>query len=103
MANGGTSIQTVTGNIPVIVNSWNHVAAVRFGTRLMAFVNGVLAGFLTQTITPVYMGRPLWINTQANGATTDGIDGYINDIRITQGYARYLGPFEPPTSALQGQ
>jgi hypothetical protein len=103
VANGGTSIQTVTGNIPVIVNSWNHVAAVRFGTRLMAFVNGVLAGFLTQTITPVYMGRPLWINTQANGATTDGIDGYINDIRITQGYARYLGPFEPPTSALQGQ
>lgn len=103
VATGAVTIQTLTGNIPLTLNAWNHVAGVKYLSTLYLFVNGRIAATATSTVTPVYVGRPLWINGQGGAVTNDGFNGYLNDIRITQGYARYLGEFQPPTSALQGQ
>ena len=87
-----------------VTNTWYHVAVVRSGTTIYFFVNGrqqttVGSGggsysFATPT-SGYYVG--------CNNATTEPFAGYIDDVRITRGVARYTANFTPPTSQLQDQ
>jgi len=84
-------------------NRWNHVAYVKAGATAYIFLNGVLVAsgtattyFETSTVKPITLGR----NYQNSPSY---YTGYINDFRITQGVARYVANFTPPTSALQNQ
>lgn len=75
-------------------NQWNHVAMTRQGNVFRAFVNGTLTCSMTNT-------------TSFSSATFEvGYDstvpsrawfGYIQDLRITKGVARYTSNFTPPT------
>jgi hypothetical protein len=76
-------------------NTWHHIAAARSGTSLKMFANGTQAGS-TATDSRDYTNQ-----TFAVGATIDGnqvFNGYIDDLRITKGIARYTANFTPPTA-----
>jgi hypothetical protein len=84
-------------------NRWNHVAYVKAGATAYIFLNGVLVAsgtattyFETSTTKPITLGR----NYQNS---PNYYTGYIQDFRITKGYARYVANFTPPTSQLQDQ
>ena len=38
----------------------------------------------------------------ANYNGTEAFTGYLSDVRVTKGLARYTSNFTPPTAALQG-
>ena len=82
-------------SITFAANTWIHVAACRSGTTLRLFANGQLAGSGTSTQTPAsntwYVG-----SNQSN----EQFDGYIDDLRITKGVARYTTAFTPPVAPL---
>jgi hypothetical protein len=64
------------------------------------FVGGVLqtnthTGSVNISATVTSMG----IGAANNG--TEPLNGYIDDLRVTKGYARYTSNFTPPTSAFQ--
>jgi hypothetical protein len=74
-------------------NTWHHIAVTRSGTSLKMFANGTQAGS-TATDSRDYTNQ-----TFAVGATIDGnqvFNGYIDDLRITKGIARYTANFTPP-------
>ena len=77
----------------VTLNTWNHLAWTREGSTCRAFVNGVLQGSGT---------RSNAFSFSVIGATTSGgaqaVNGYIDDLRITKGVARYTADFTPPTA-----
>jgi hypothetical protein len=78
-------------------STWTHVAATRENGTLRIFVNG------TQTGTTTYTTN-LTGSTPAVGATSrpeHPFTGYIDDLRVTKGYARYTSSFTPPINALQ--
>lgn len=84
----------------VPMNTWTHVAAVRMSGILSLYINGVLdvttytiPGALAPSGTFLYLG-----------AITDGLRayGYIDDLRITKGVARYSASFVPPTEIWNG-
>ena len=91
---GGTAINGGT----ISATTWTHIAVVRNGSTITMYVNGTSVG--TQTSAQAF-------TTQADlriggGITGNGNDfnGYIDDLRITKGIARYTSNFTPPTAAL---
>jgi hypothetical protein len=78
-------------------NVWQHVAIVKNGSTITIYVNGTSAGSATYTTT-IGSARRLTIGTQLG--STRWYKGYLDDIRITNGYARYTANFTPPTTAF---
>ena len=102
-SSGAVSVQILTTTGTVALNNWSHVACVRSGTTLTAYINGVSSATATQTVTMVATSRPLYVNWQGSGTTNDGVNAYLDDLRITKGFARYTATFTPSTSAFVGQ
>jgi hypothetical protein len=78
-------------------NTWTHIAIVRSGTSIKAYINGSditggTAYTLSGTVPIQYIG--------AFGTTSYGFRGYIDDFRITKDVARYTSNFTPSSSAL---
>lgn len=80
----------------VALNVWTHVAIVRIGTLLTCYINGAQAAQATNTTNMV--DQLLWIGN--SGETIYWFNGYIDDVRLTKGVGRYVGPFTPPASQL---
>lgn len=92
---------TVIVNSPsaISVNTWTHVAVTRSGTTVRMFVGGTQVATATDSTNftgtgTLFVGR---LRTATNGFFWNG---YLDDLRITKGVARYTANFTPPTAAL---
>ena len=76
-------------------NAWHHVAVTRANGTLRAFVDGTQAGS-NQTVTQnLSSGQKVAVGWNAQDSAF--YTGYLQDVRITNGYARYTSNFTPPT------
>ena len=94
-ANGTTSVSG--GKFTSIFEHWQHIAAVRDGSKLSLFQNGVCVGFKTDYTgtDTTSAGREIGILGQP--ATNDyATRGYIQDLRVYIGTAKYDGGFDVP-------
>jgi len=82
-------------------NTWYHVAFCRSGGTLRLFKNGIQQGSsVTDSTNWISVGSS---RVGANESGSQTVFGYIDDLRITKGVARYTANFTPPTSQLQDQ
>jgi hypothetical protein len=93
----------ITGSA-LSTGQWYHIALARSGTSTKMFINGTQAGS-TYTDSTVYINssRRPFIGGDSNSAGSNLLGGYIDDLRITKGYARYTASFTPPTAAFATQ
>jgi len=84
----------------ISVNTWNHVAVSRSGTSAKMFVNGTVVDTATNS-RELRAGFPVAIGYQQVSGSLY-FAGYIQDVRISNGLARYTANFTPPTSSLEG-
>jgi hypothetical protein len=95
-----TGSADITGVTVLATNTWYHVAAVREGTgtnQTKLYVNGTLD--VTGTNATNYTTQSqAWIGAQINSPSITYFQGYIADLRITRGYARYTANFTAPTA-----
>lgn len=83
----------------VTLNTWHHVAVVRNGTSVTCYVNGV--GGTPQTLNPGGSGSvALLVGYDGGTSPARYFNGYMDDLRITKGVARYTSNFTPPTQAF---
>jgi hypothetical protein len=82
----------VTGT--VTQSTWNHVAVVRSSGTMKSYINGTSVS--TGSNSTNYTVSFKYIATSFDSFS---FNGYIDDLRITKGYARYTATFTPPTSA----
>lgn len=80
-------------------STWYHVAAVRSGSTITAYLNGTSQGTATSSATIGSATKALGIGSESPW-TGFYFNGYLDDIRITNGVARYTANFTPPTTAL---
>lgn len=95
-ANGGPHI---TSTATIALNTWTHVALACDGTSTKLFINGTQSGS-TYTDNNNYIQGPLTIGARFDG--TIPFFGYMDDVRISKGVARYTGTFTAPAVALTG-
>jgi len=98
---GGSSI---TSSQTDSTSTWFHYAIVRSGSTITMYRNGTSVGSATISTAFTY-ARELSIggNSRAGGGFAAGqgaMNGYIDDLRITKGVARYTTAFTPPTAAF---
>lgn len=82
----------------IATGSWIYYSICRSGNTLYPFKNGILGTTVSITQT---------LNSPTSNITVGGLvagsgywDGYIDDLRITKGVARYTANFTPPTQAF---
>lgn len=81
------------------IDTWYHVALVRNGTDLKAFVNGTQIG-TTQSNSANLTGGTNGVMLGAWNTSIDSFhDGYFEEFRISKGIARWTSNFTPPTEA----
>ena len=87
----------VWANSPTL-GEWIHIAATFDGTTYRLFHNGDLVDSDVSSTTLASTNSLLTIGDRADG--TLEFDGWIDDVRITKGHARYTDDFDVPTKAF---
>lgn len=97
----GTTFYEFTSTFSPTINTWHHVTMVRNGGTLTAYVDGTSIGSVSVTgITINDSSDPLKIGDYNTAASTLPLNGYIDDLRIYKGVAKYTANFTPSTTAL---
>jgi YD repeat-containing protein len=87
-----------TSTAALQIGTWSHVALTDDGTNARLFINGVLQAT-----------RATWLKADSSTALRIGggyasgdreFDGYMDDVRVTKGLARYMANFTPPAQAF---
>jgi hypothetical protein len=89
---------TVTLSSKITTGSWMHLAFVNTGSIINIYKNGTNVG-TRANYSPGTPSTNLLVGLRSDGAA--GFIGYIDDLRITQGYARYTSNFTAPTAAFK--
>jgi hypothetical protein len=79
-------------------STWYHFAISRSSGSTKLFINGTQSGS-TYTDANNYLASRSYLGISAYDET-GGLNGYIDDLRITKGYARYTANFTAPTAAF---
>jgi hypothetical protein len=79
------------------VGQWVHLAAARASGTVRFFVNGTQTNSASNTYN--ITGATFVAGTAAH-SLSETMTGYIDDLRITNGVARYTANFTPPTAAF---
>jgi len=94
----GTS--TITSSGALSGSQWYFITVVREGTgsnQTKIYIDGVNDG--TGTVSTDFNQTSI-AYVGANRTGGDALNGYIDELRITNGVARYTGNFTPPTAAF---
>ena len=92
---GANSIQTSTGAFSF--NTWTHLAICKSGATTTLYLNGT--SLVTTTNSPTNSGNPVYVGANIDGGNPYWpLNGYIDDLRITKGVARYTANFTAPTA-----
>ena len=95
-SNNGFAISASSSALSL--NAWNHVAMVRNGSTITVYIDGVSKGtwsLTSQNFTDNYL-----VIGQTNTGPSQFFTGYLDDFRITKGYARYTANIAAPTLAF---
>ena len=81
-------------------NTWIHIAMVRNGTALDFYTNGTKNTTVTIGSITLFNSPSVVRIGAANTTPTFFLNGYIDEVRVTKGVARYTASFTPATIAF---
>ena len=90
----------LNSNTTLSTNTWYHLALVRQSNTLKLYIDGV-AQTTTYTLSYNLPDNGTFIGNYFAGGYP--FNGYIDDLRVTKGVARYTANFTPPTAAFPNQ
>lgn len=98
----GANLVNSTASVTPI-NQWTHIAFVRVSGTLYLYIGGVASGSGTFTGSFGSSTNKSYTGFSSSYPTLYFYNGYIDDLRVTKGIARYTTTFTPPTAAFPNQ
>jgi hypothetical protein len=89
-----------TGNGPEL-NTWTHMAIVRNGANLTIYKNGISVATTSSASAWSFDGTVGVIGRLNDGTNIKDFNGYLDDLRVTKGTARYTANFTVPDAPLK--
>jgi hypothetical protein len=89
----------LSGTTSLVASTWYHFAVVRSGTatgNVKLYLNGVLNATSAGAINDNF-NQTSFTYVGISRTVTNALNGYVDDLRITKGIARYTANFTPPT------
>ena len=97
---GASATPRISSLSTISANTWYFVALCRSSGTTKLFIDGVSQGSISDTTNySIASGRPIIGNGYS--ITDEPWYGYIDDFRITKGYARYTANFSVPGTPFQ--
>ena len=92
-----SSSTRISSTIPLLVDTWHHLALVRSGGTTTMYIDGASGG--TWSDSTSYISSNLYLGCYTNGSASYAFPGNIDSLRVTKNVARYTSAFTPPASA----
>lgn len=92
-------LSIITHPTVMSTNTWYHLAAVRLGSTIRTYVNGLSGPTASSSLVLGRSDYTLWIGAQHQGGPSNYFTGYVDDARMTNGICRYPYNFTIPASA----
>ena len=90
----------ITGTTTLSTSTWYHVAVSGSAGSIKLFINGIQEGSTYTGATSLNSTAITTVGGLWAGALFNTFFGYIDELRITNGVARYTSNFTPPTAAF---
>ena len=98
----GPTAGTIACNIgggTLTAGAWQHVAFTRSGSTFTLWLDGVSVATSSSASSIVDGGLPVYVGRDPSVTPTRDFNGWIDDVRVTIGAARYTSTFSPPIAA----
>jgi len=86
---------SLEGTTNINDSAWHHLALVKNGSTTSLYVDGTSEDSYSDSHT--YSQTSLYVGTTPDCTSGGDFEGYIDDLRISQGIVRYTSNFTPPT------
>jgi hypothetical protein len=89
----------ISSTASVAYQQWTHFAIVRSGSTISLYINGTSVGSAGVTNANFDgTGASFYVAASGDGLGNAGPNGYVDELRITKGVARYTANFTPPAA-----
>lgn len=94
---GGVSQTMIEGSVTgIVTGQWYHIALVRASGSTAIYVDGAVS-LSPQTVSAMsWASSTMYVGNALPAAASNYLTGYIDDLRITKGVARYTSAFTAP-------
>ncbi len=101
ISGGSNTVEIIRTPSPAITTGqWYHIALIRNGNVFRIYVDGIQAGSdYTSLATLINYSGSLAIGVAYADLPTHFLDGWLDELRISKGIARWTSDFTPPTDA----
>ena len=93
--NDGQTASSIGDGLPIVAETWTHIAVVRLSGTITLYQDGVVIGTTTQT--PNAGGSTFRVGGDSSG---NGVSGFFDEVRVTRGLAVYTAAFTPSRASL---
>ena len=97
----GTTTAITGSGAGIATGVWKHYAIARGGTNTRLFVDGTQRGIKTSDTTDYGASKGIVFGADFDGASNN-VTGWIDEVRIERGVAKYTANFTAPTTAPTG-
>lgn len=94
VGHGGGSVVIAHTTTLTDTSNWHHLAAIKYGGNLYVSLDGILSSEAAVTGPIIDTAENVLIGSR--GITGSGWPGWIDEVRVSKGVARYTANFSPP-------